>query len=138
MYSRAFLLVGAVLISACAAPSEPVAVDAVAADPISTAAAARPLATTAPTLVAATRHEPAPRAAAIEDALVRLLPALENQSTARELRPLLREARLLMGRDVPGTEKRALDRLAARLREIAAGQVDPDLDAAMLALDASR
>jgi hypothetical protein len=138
MYSRAFLLVGFVLISACTGPSEPVAVDAVAAEPISTAAPASPFATTAPTLVAATRHEPAPPAAAIEDALVRLLPVMENQSTARELQPLLREAQLLIGRDVPGTEKRALDRLAARLREIAAGQVDPDLDAAMLALDASR
>jgi hypothetical protein len=92
----------------------------------------------APVIVSATHADAARPGVAIEDVLVRLLPAMEDQSIARELRPLLNEAQRQVERNVPLAKEQALDRVRARLREIEANQENPDLDAVMLALVASR
>ena len=136
MYHRAFLSVGAVLIAACTTPSEPEAGTPIAETPSASMVAASAVASATSALTS--RLELAPPHAAIEDELARILPALEDQSIARELRPMLQEAQRLLGHKAPEAGARALDRLGTRLNEIAARQQDPDLAAVTLALEASR
>lgn len=134
MHRRSLLMVSAVLVSACMVPSDPEAENPVL-PPGATGQGLRAI--ESPPAVSTARLGPASPRAAIEDALVRLLPAFADQSVAMELRPLLQEAQRAMRRGLQD-EDRAFDKVRARLDEIDADWVDPDLAAVRLALESSR
>lgn len=135
MYRGAFFLAGGLVLGACTGPSEPEMESPTSERTVAGSSRTPEIAirVSSPALQTV-RFDPASPGAAIEDALVRILPSIADQTVAAELRPLLQER---LRQLEAGAEQPVRDQGLARLRDFDSDQADPDLAALWLALEST-